>query len=437
MCSDIAIRATNLGKTYRMYAHPMARLRQMILPGGKKHYTEFHALQDVNFEIKKGETVGIIGRNGSGKSTLLQLICGILKPTTGSVEVNGRVSALLELGAGFHPEFTGRENVYMQGAIMGLTRQEMDVRFDDIAAFADIGDFIEQPVKTYSSGMFVRLAFAVAVSVEPDILVVDEALAVGDAPFQIKCFRKMERLQATATTILLVSHATEQVRRLSNATMLLDHGQLVEYGLTGDVINHYLELATNSGRVAFAPEQLRERYDLSCLNLDDVEDRFSQRPAYNFGEFRWGDRSAELLDFSLRVDGKDHVSHIESGAREVEVVLKVLFRRGVLRPVFGMVIRSKEGIMLFGMNSVEIDEVASPRRALELVYIQFVVTPNLAAGDYFISVGVVDGSDQNMTPLDRRYDSIHLRVTGVASQFGMVSMTPSVRVLSSVVLNTI
>jgi ABC-type polysaccharide/polyol phosphate transport system ATPase subunit len=222
-----------------MYAHPMARLRQMILPGGKKHYKEFHALQDVNFEIKKGETVGIIGRNGSGKSTLLQLICGILKPTTGSVEVNGRVSALLELGAGFHPEFTGRENVYMQGAIMGLTRAEMDARFDDIAAFADIGDFIEQPVKTYSSGMFVRLAFAVAVAVEPDILVVDEALAVGDIDFQAKCLLRMRRMMDNGATVFFVSHNLATIGANCSRAIVLEHGRRLFDGSPTGAIERY------------------------------------------------------------------------------------------------------------------------------------------------------------------------------------------------------
>ncbi|MDD5298389.1 MAG: ABC transporter ATP-binding protein [Rhodocyclaceae bacterium] len=434
MSSDIAIRATDLGKTYRMYAHPLNRLRQLVFPGGRKHYTEFHALQDVNFEIRKGETVGIIGRNGSGKSTLLQLICGILKPTTGSVEVNGRVSALLELGAGFHPEFTGRENVYMQGAIMGLTRAEMDARFDDIAAFADIGEFIEQPVKTYSSGMFVRLAFAVAVSVEPDILVVDEALAVGDAGFQAKCFRRMERLQAAATTILLVSHATEQMRRLSNSVMMLNLGRMVEYGLTGDVINHYLDSSSKTGAGAPSRDQRRENIDLSDFNFDDAKDRFAQRPAYNSDEFRWGDRSAEFLDFSLRADGKDHVWRIESGSVELCVLMKILFNRDVSRPVFGMVIRSKEGVMLFGVNSTGLDEIAVPRKKSELVCIQFAVTPHLGPGDYFVSVGVVDATDHAMVPLDRRYDSICLKVTGATPQLGVVDMEPSIRVLSSGIL---
>ena len=203
---DIAISVRNLTKSYRLFGHPGDRIKQFFSLGLKQYHREFTALKDVSFDIKKGETVGIIGRNGSGKSTLLQLICGILKPTTGTVQVNGRVSALLELGAGFNPEFTGRENVYFQGALMGFTEAQMDERFDEIAAFADIGEFIDQPVRTYSSGMFVRLAFAVAIHVDPDILVVDEALAVGDMAFQRKCFAQIDRLRAAGCTIALVTH---------------------------------------------------------------------------------------------------------------------------------------------------------------------------------------------------------------------------------------
>ncbi|MBZ0133671.1 MAG: ABC transporter ATP-binding protein [Rhodocyclaceae bacterium] len=206
MSSDIVISARGLTKTYRLFGHPGDRVKQFVSFGLKQYHREFTALKDVSFDIRKGETIGIIGRNGSGKSTLLQLVCGILKPTSGSVTVNGRVSALLELGAGFNPEFTGRENVFFQGAIMGFSRQQMDERFDDIVAFADIGEFIDQPVRTYSSGMFVRLAFAVAIHVDADILVVDEALAVGDIPFQAKCVAFFRQFRARGGTMLIVSH---------------------------------------------------------------------------------------------------------------------------------------------------------------------------------------------------------------------------------------
>jgi len=225
MSSDIAISVKNLTKTYRLFDHPGDRIKQALTLGRVKFHKEFTALKDVSFEVKKGETVGIIGRNGSGKSTLLQLICGILKPTSGSVTVNGRVSALLELGSGFNPEFTGRENIYFQGAIMGFCKAEMDAKVDDIIAFADIGEFIDQPVRTYSSGMFVRLAFATAIHAEPDILVIDEALAVGDIDFQKKSFAYMSQmLQNKKVTVVLVSHDLRQIQRFCVKAIYLEKG---------------------------------------------------------------------------------------------------------------------------------------------------------------------------------------------------------------------
>lgn len=236
---EIAISVKNLTKTYRIFGHPGNRIKQALTFGRMRFHSEFTALQDVSFEIKKGETVGIIGRNGSGKSTLLQLICGILKPTSGSVQVNGRISALLELGAGFNPEFTGRENVYFQGAVMGFTKAEMDARFHDIAAFADIGEFIDQPVRTYSSGMYVRLAFSVAVHVNPDILVVDEALAVGDTLFQRKCFDKIYEMQSRGISIIVVSHNPYQIERLCHKAVVLNKGAISSLRPAKEALNLY------------------------------------------------------------------------------------------------------------------------------------------------------------------------------------------------------
>lgn len=230
--NDIVIKVENLSKCYNIYNQPQDRLKQSIYPRlqttfgltQKTYFHEFWALRDVSFEVKKGETIGVVGRNGSGKSTLLQLICGTLTPTAGSVDTKGRIAALLELGSGFNPEFSGRENIYLNGALLGLTNEEVDKRFDDIAAFADIGDFIEQPVKMYSSGMVVRLAFAVQAMVDPDILIVDEALAVGDEKFQRKCFNRLEELKRNGTSILFVSHSGTQIVELCDRALLLEQG---------------------------------------------------------------------------------------------------------------------------------------------------------------------------------------------------------------------
>lgn len=249
MSSNIAIQAENISKLYQLYAQPQDRLKQSILPKlqlllrrpTRQYYREFWALRDISFEIEKGETVGIVGRNGSGKSTLLQIIAGTLTPTLGSVKVNGRLTALLELGSGFNPEFTGRENVYLAGSIMGFSRQEMDNWFDDIAAFADIGSFIDQQVKFYSSGMYVRLAFATNIMVQPDIMIVDEALAVGDMKFQVKCMSALRRRQDAGATILFVSHDINAIRSLCTRAIYLDGGQMLQFGPAVEVANAYFK----------------------------------------------------------------------------------------------------------------------------------------------------------------------------------------------------
>jgi len=248
MCSEIAIKVENLSKCYNIYDKPNDRLKQMIMPRlrqlvalpAKMYYSEFWALKDVSFDVKKGETVGIIGRNGSGKSTLLQMICGTLTPTSGDAQINGRIAALLELGSGFNPEFTGRENVYLNGAILGLSKEEIDKRYDDIVKFADIGDFIEQPIKTYSSGMVVRLAFSVNIMSEPEIMVVDEALAVGDMMFQAKCMTALKRLQDKGATVLFVSHDISSIKSLCSQAVYLEKGTLKNFGKAATIADEYI-----------------------------------------------------------------------------------------------------------------------------------------------------------------------------------------------------
>jgi lipopolysaccharide transport system ATP-binding protein len=248
--SDISIQVKDLGKSYNIYKHPQDRLKQSVIPrlqqlvgrSPHRYFREFWALRNVTFDVQKGETIGIIGRNGSGKSTLLQLICGTLSATTGTVMAQGRIAALLELGSGFNPQFTGRENVYLNGAILGLSRNEIDVRFDDIAGFADIGEFIEQPVKMYSSGMVVRLAFAVQAMIDPDILVVDEALAVGDEKFQRKCFARIEELKFKGTSILFVSHSGPQIIELCDRALLLEKGEQIFVDQPLRVVRAYQKL---------------------------------------------------------------------------------------------------------------------------------------------------------------------------------------------------
>ena len=257
---NTAIKVSHLTKVYKLYDKPIDRLKESLHPLKKKYHKDFYALNDVSFEIKKGETVGIIGKNGAGKSTLLKIITGVLTPSSGHVHVNGRIASLLELGAGFNPEYTGVENIYLQGTLMGYSHSEMEAKVDEILTFADIGDFVYQPVKMYSSGMFARLAFAVAINVDPDILIVDEALSVGDAAFQLKCFAKMQKLRNNGTTILFVSHDTYSVRTLCTNALWINKGCLVDAGNPVEVINNFLYdlngIDTSEGEKTIKPVQV-------------------------------------------------------------------------------------------------------------------------------------------------------------------------------------
>ena len=318
--TDIAISVQNLSKCYQIYENPRDRLKQFVMPRmhriagnkPKQYFSEFWALKDVSFEIKKGETVGIIGRNGSGKSTLLQMICGTLNPTSGSVQTNGRIAALLELGSGFNPEFTGRENVYMNAAILGLNQQEIDMRFDKIAAFADIGSFIEQPVKTYSSGMYVRLAFAVNIISEPEIMIVDEALAVGDMNFQAKCITALTRIQNRGATVLFVSHDINALKSLCSRGVYLERGVVQKIGSAGEVAELYVRRMREEMNAEFATTNLMQVAKIETKHPSKVQEssniqEFKISTAFEkqVAHFRYGDGGAkitfaELLDEELQ-----------------------------------------------------------------------------------------------------------------------------------------
>ena len=267
--SEIAISLKNVSKCYKRYSHPVDRLKEILRPG-KSKADEFWALREINLEVFKGETLGIIGQNGSGKSTLLQIIAGTLTPTTGEVQVNGRISALLELGSGFNPEFTGQQNVFFNGQILGLSREEIEAKFDDIAAFAEIGDFINQPVKTYSSGMLVRLAFAVLANTEPKILIVDEALAVGDVRFQSRCMKRIRQLKEQGVTILFVSHDSSSIKMLCQRAALISHGRMLETGVPKEVVNHYIALLSSD----------QEQIDIEPIVDTDNHEQLASEPEH-------------------------------------------------------------------------------------------------------------------------------------------------------------
>lgn len=443
MFSEIAIRARDISKHYKIFARPEDRLKQMIMPRLQRalgrppmrYFNDFAALNGVSFDIRRGETVGIVGRNGSGKSTLLQIVCGTLQPTGGSIEVNGRIAALLELGAGFNPEFTGRENVYLNAAILGLSRAEIDARFDDIARFADIGEFIEQPVKTYSSGMYVRLAFSVQAQIEPDILVVDEALAVGDAKFQAKCFERLKQLKEGGTSILLVTHSNEQIVTLCNRALLLEHGKVIKFGRSQDVVNTYLDLlfGKKDKEVATASEQNADSCSasttsLALTRLSCVEEAFSERPGYNRYEYRWGDGAARILDFHLSADGVSYPTAIESGTK---IILEFSFKfiEEIFRPVIGITIKTKEGVTVYGANSetLDVQQTRAIGKKGTVAAIRAEFSNRLAPGDYFISLGIATRSGADVVPHDRRYDSIHIHVRPTSEFFGLVDLDLEMR----------
>jgi len=368
---DIAISVKNLTKTYRIFGHPGDRIKQALTLGRVHFHREFTALQDVSFEIKKGETVGIIGRNGSGKSTLLQLVCGILKPTKGDIQVNGRISALLELGAGFNPEFTGRENVYFQGAVMGLTKKEMDERFDDIAAFADIGNFIDQPVRTYSSGMFVRLAFAVAISFNPEILVIDEALSVGDAVFQHKAKKRIQHLRDSGTSLFLVSHDRNAITAMCGRCILLDKGQLVMDAAPVEVMDYYYAImAARSGETV-----------LQTLS--------SSGPAQTVS----GSGEAVVERIAL-VDAAGHEVQAVVPGQEVTLEFRVRTHQAIPRLVLGFTIRDQFGQQVYGINTNSFNQALTDVLEDCQYLFRFSFAANIGVGTYSISTALVSTNDR-------------------------------------------
>jgi homopolymeric O-antigen transport system ATP-binding protein len=427
--ADIAIKVENLSKCYQIYDRPQDRLLQMLVRGRKQYYREFWALKDVSFEIKKGETVGIIGRNGSGKSTLLQMICGTLNPSSGSIQTNGRIAALLELGSGFNPEFTGRENVYMNASVLGLSNQEIDARFDDIVSFADIGQFIEQPVKTYSSGMVVRLAFAVQSQIQPDILVVDEALSVGDAKFQAKCFDQLRQLKENGTSILLVTHSSEQIVAHCSAAILLNNGTQLEVGEPRSVVNHYMDLLFGKERITLESLPLHPTgasasaaIKPECV-LSYSKDIFFTRVGYNPNEYRWGDGTGEILDFHLAADNEFYPSAVTTGQR-ITLGVSIKLYKDFYRPILGVTIKTKEGVTVYGVNSetLECGDFLELGRSGSIIQAEVVFKCLLATGDYFISLGLASKHGEEVIPHDRRYDSIHLQVRPNGKFFGLADL---------------
>jgi len=441
--NEIAIKVQNLSKCYHIYDNPRDRLKQFVAPRlqrltwqhPKQYFREFWALKDVSFEVKKGETVGIIGRNGSGKSTLLQMICGTLTPTQGSIETNGRIAALLELGSGFNPEFTGRENVYMNASVLGLSNKEIDARFDDIVAFSDIGDFIEQPVKTYSSGMMVRLAFAVIAHVDADILIIDEALAVGDAFFTQKCMRFLRGFMKTGT-VLFVSHDTGAIVNLCNKAVLLNHGEIAKAGTPKEVIELYLASLYEAERqvdevlteeTIFPANQVEEKSEYRDIR-ETLINSSTLRNDIEVFQFKteeegFGTGEAKIISVQLLEQKGTPLSWVVGGE---DVILEIRCKayKEIFRPIIGFQFKDRLGQVVFADNTFLVYKNDSlPIQAGSKINARFEFRlPVLPSGDYSIGVALADGSQESHVQHHWMHDAMIIRVHASSVCFGLIGI---------------
>jgi len=382
-----AISFDQVSKSYSIYDRPADRLKELMALNRISRHRDFWALDKVSFDVKRGETFCIVGENGSGKSTLLQIVAGILQPTSGTVRVNGRVSALLELGAGFNPEFSGRDNVYLNASILGLTSKEIDRRYKEIEEFAEIGDFIRQPVKTYSSGMVVRLAFAVAINVDPEILLVDEALAVGDIYFRHRCMRKVHELRTRGITILFVSHAVSDVKALGDRTMWLEHGKVMDLGDTERVVGKYLASTiakdTQYLKLKNKPVARTERKIQCPAEVVDTIPNI---------DHRFGDERAEILGVALLNEEGERVSLVQPNGHLI-VRISVRAKEDLAMPIVGFMMRNHLGVDFSGTNTAR-EEYELPQMVRgDIITVDFHLDiPELYPGSFSFSPAIADGT---------------------------------------------
>lgn len=427
--NDIAIQTVALSKKYRIFDSARQRLKEALDPRGRSFHKDFWALRDIDLTIKKGHTVGILGRNGSGKSTLLQLITEVMQPTSGTVAVAGRVTALLELGAGFDPDFTGRENARQFGRLQGMSAREIETRLPDIEDFAGIGEFFDREVKTYSSGMFARLAFAAAINVDPDILILDEILAVGDARFQQKCFRRIQDMRANGCTILFVSHSTEQVLRLCDSAILLNDGRVAGSGATSDVVDAYHQILYGTAPlpdVVALPAELLAAPAKAAVALPTEAAEFARlsasalltRPYYNANENRLGSREAEIFDILATAQGTAIRGPLE-GTERLTLWVKVRYEKHVQAPRIGWGVVTAEGIMVSGSNSVSRGVRLPDAEANEMALYRIDVQLNLCGGEYFLNLGVSTYDAPEWHFIDTRRAMIHFSVRNNESSSGV------------------
>lgn len=414
---DIAIKVENLSKVYKLYNRPIDRLKESLSITKKKLSKEFYALKEINFEIKKGETVGIIGTNGSGKSTILKIITGVLNETTGNVTVQGRISALLELGAGFNTEYTGLENIYLNGTMLGFSKEEIESKIEEILKFADIGDFIYQPVKTYSSGMFVRLAFAVAINIDPEILIVDEALSVGDVFFQAKCYHKFEEFKKNGKTILFVSHDLGSISKYCDKAVLLNRGKKVKEGSTKEVIDIYKKILVN---------QLDETNEKKIEEINRPStDLWQKTMNCNPKKIEYGNKKAEIIDFAIEDSRERLICQIKKGDDFI-IKIKVKFNSEIQQPIIAFTIKDLKGNEITGTNtfleSTNIDKCLKD----DIIVVTFKQNMNLQGGEYLFSFGCTGYFESEFVVYHRLYDICNLTVISDKNTVGYYDMNTEV-----------
>lgn len=421
--SEIAISVTDVTKIYKLYNNPKDRLKESLGLTKKKCYQEHYALNHIHFEVKKGETVGIIGTNGSGKSTMLKLITGVLNPSGGDIEVEGRISALLELGAGFNMEYTGIENVYLNGTMIGFDKSEIDNRLQDILDFADIGEFVNQPVKSYSSGMFIRLAFAVAINIDPEILIVDEALSVGDVFFQAKCYRKFEEFKKLGKTILFVSHDLGSISKYCDRAILLNRGEKIFEGTPKETVDIYKKVLVNQ----FDPEELETDEDANDITKLSVDKEWKDAIQVNPELIEYGEKSAKITDYAL-LDEQGLITNVFMKGTSFSVRMKIEAFEEIKEPIFAFTIKNLKGIELTGTNTTYEKVDVLPMKAGDIREVTFTQKLDLQGGEYLVSLGCTGYQNSEFQVYHRLYDVCSLTVISDKNTVGYYDMNSRVKV---------
>ena len=412
----------HLCKDYKLYESKKQRLKEGLFPSRKNPPKIHRALHDINLEVSKGETVGIIGVNGSGKSTLLKVLTGVVTPTSGTAEVHGRVSALLELGAGFNLEYTGLENIYLNGTMMSIPREEMEELVPGIIEFADIGEFINQPVKSYSSGMFARLAFSVAISVKPDILIVDEALSVGDIFFQTKCYKKFDEFREAGMTILFVSHDLNSISKYCSRTVLLSKGEMIAEGEPKEIVDLYKKLLVKQMNTEAVKT---EEVGAEKMSMPDGSVFWREAMVCNPERLEYGDKSAEIVDFGV-FDKKNYLTNTISKGDECTIRMKVRFQKDIKDPIFAFSIKNKLGIEITGTNTMFENCETGLCKAGETCVISFTQPVMLQGGEYLLSLGCTGFGNAELQVYHRLYDICNFLVVTSKNTVGYYDMNSEV-----------